>query len=213
MDMNQHTDFKHPIKIESGCRKRNQETPVKIEPGSRMCSQETPVKIEQGSLKRSQGTSVNDANFKFPRIPKNETKQQCYFYEPDNFDGYANTITFEVSFAYARCSLDKNQIACYFASALCAYQDGLMTAVKNALEEHDITLNVIKLPSGAEAAGINLNVCPYRFDETEVHMFIGTWLILLFKNLSHANYSNFISKRVCALGGKLGMAKKKNRGF
>ncbi|GJX10395.1 hypothetical protein Tco_0200254 [Tanacetum coccineum] len=89
-------------------------------------------KIEPGSRKRSQGTSVNDANFKFPRIHEKE------------------------------------------------------------------------------AAGYQLDVCPYLYlPETEVHMFIGNMLILLFKNLSHANYSNFISKRVCALGGKLGMAKKK----
>lgn len=152
------------------------------------------VKIKGPSRKRVRNvnnTTTNFTNFRSCK-PKTVPKQACNFFEPDNNSDNAHTAVIEVSFSHARATLDEKQVACYFGSALCAFCPELTTSVKNALEEHAITLNVIKLPSGAYPAAINLDVVR-RYDSTEIRTLIGSCLILFFKNVSQVNYNNFIT--------------------
>lgn len=92
----------------------------------------------------------------------------------------------------------------YYASLLAIMIPDLRTQLDNTLADLRIVCYEVKLPSGADAVLIDLNL-QIEFDYPQILVVFGCFILLPFKNINEMNYPNYMSNRIQAMRALLGV--------
>ncbi|KAI3503979.1 hypothetical protein L1887_32515 [Cichorium endivia] len=125
------------------------------------------------------------------------------FYTKNN-EKYANRVAC-LCWSLIQHVTTEHHATAFYASALGAYASELLTRIIQTLEEANVKVSQVEVPTEAESLGYNTKLANlYTYKESIVN--IGISLMLPFINLDDGTYNEFIRSRKEELGGRIGMS-------